>query len=71
MEPWSVHRVKLLCPNVKQSVLSGLSKREQLKADAPKALADYYAAEQALRDRTQELRRLRLARDAEKRDLAS
>jgi len=32
--------------------------REQLKADAPKALADYYAAEQALRDRTQELRRL-------------
>ena len=45
--------------------------REQLKADAPKALADYYAAEQALRDRTQELRRLRLARDAEKRDFAS
>ena len=45
--------------------------RDQEKADAPKALADYYAAEQALRDRTQELRRLRLARDAEKRDLAS
>jgi hypothetical protein len=46
--------------------------REQQKADAPKAIADYHAAEQALRDRTQELRRLRLARDAEKkRNLAS
>ena len=39
---------------------------------APKATADYYAAEQAVRDRTQELRRLRLARDGHrKRDLAS
>lgn len=27
--------------------------REQQKADAPKATADYYAAEQAARDRTQ------------------
>ncbi len=40
--------------------------RERQKADAPKATADYYAAEQAVRDRTQELRRLRLARDARK-----
>ena len=36
--------------------------REQQKVDAPKATADYYAAEQALRERTQKLRRLRLAR---------
>jgi hypothetical protein len=36
--------------------------REQQKADAPKATADYYAAEQALREQTQKLRRLRLAR---------
>ena len=35
--------------------------REQQKADASKATADYYAAQQKLRDRTQELRRLRLA----------
>jgi hypothetical protein len=46
--------------------------REQQKADAPKATAAYYAAQQAVRDRTQELRRLRLARAAQmKRDLAS
>jgi hypothetical protein len=46
--------------------------REQQKADAPKATADYYAAEQAVRDRTRELRRLRLARAAQKkRDLAN
>jgi hypothetical protein len=46
--------------------------RELRKADAPKASADYYAAEQAVRDRTRELRRLRLARDAhKKRDLPS
>jgi len=31
--------------------------RELQKADAPKATADYYAAEQAVRDRTRELRR--------------
>jgi len=46
--------------------------REQQKADAPKAIADYYAAQQAMRDRTERLRQLRLARDAEqKRDLVS
>ena len=46
--------------------------RELHKADAPKATADYYAAEQAIRDRTRELRRLRLARGgSKKRDLAS
>ena len=38
--------------------------RELQKLDAPKATAEYYAAEQALRDRTRELRRLRLAREA-------
>jgi hypothetical protein len=49
-----------------------LKMREQQKADAPKEAADYYAAGQAVRDRTRELRRLRLARDAKKkRDLAS
>ncbi len=41
-------------------------RREQQKADAPQATADYYAALQKTRDRTQELRRLRLARDARK-----
>jgi hypothetical protein len=40
--------------------------REHQKADASKAAADYYAAQQKLRDRTQQLRQLRLARDAEK-----
>jgi acyl-CoA reductase-like NAD-dependent aldehyde dehydrogenase len=40
--------------------------REKQKADAPKAMADYRAAEQRLRDRTQELRRLRIAREARK-----
>jgi hypothetical protein len=45
--------------------------REQQKADAPKATADYYGAQQAVRDRTQELRRLRLARDPQKKRLAS
>ena len=46
--------------------------RERQKADAPKAIADYYAAQQAMRDRTERLRQLRLARDAEqKRDLVS
>jgi hypothetical protein len=46
--------------------------REQQKADAPKAIADYYAAQQAMRDRTERLRQLRLARDAaQKRDLVS
>jgi len=40
--------------------------REQQKADAPKAVADYYAAQQRVRERTQELRRLRLEREAQK-----
>ena len=40
--------------------------REQQKADGSKATAEYYAALQAVRDRTQELRRLRLAREAQK-----
>jgi len=41
--------------------------REHQKAGATKATADYYAAQQRIRDRTQELRRLRLARGAQKR----
>jgi D5 N terminal like len=39
--------------------------RERLVADAPRATADYYAAQQKILDRTQELRRLRLAREAQ------
>jgi hypothetical protein len=39
--------------------------REQQKADAPKAFAEYHAAIQRTRDRTQELRRQRLAREAQ------
>jgi len=47
--------------------LSGCSKyREHQKADASKATADYYAAQQKIRNRTQELRRLRLEREAQK-----
>jgi hypothetical protein len=38
--------------------------RELQKADASKATADYHAVEQRLRDRTQELRKLRLLREA-------
>ena len=41
--------------------------RELQRADAPNAMADYYAAEQKIRDRTQELKRLRLAREAQNR----
>jgi hypothetical protein len=40
--------------------------RQQQRAEAPKATADYYAALQKIRDRTQELRRLRLEREAQK-----
>ena len=40
--------------------------REQQKADAPQAMAEYQAAIQRMRDRTSELRRQRLARDAQK-----
>ena len=36
--------------------------REQQNADAPKAWAEYQAAEQKLRDRTRQLREQRLAR---------
>jgi hypothetical protein len=39
--------------------------REERKADVPKAIADYYAAEQALREQTQKLKRLRLARESQ------
>ena len=38
--------------------------REHLKADASKATADYYAAQQKLQERTKELRQMRLAREA-------
>ena len=38
--------------------------RQERQADAPKALAEYYAAQEKLRDRTKELRQLRLAREA-------
>ncbi len=38
--------------------------REKRKADAPKAVADYYAAQQSIVDRTRRLREERLAREA-------
>ena len=38
--------------------------RERQKADAPVAMADYLAAEKAVRDRTAKLRAQRLAREA-------
>ena len=37
--------------------------RERQKADAPKAWAEYQAAQQKIRDRTRELREQRLARE--------
>jgi hypothetical protein len=40
--------------------------REQQKADAPQAMAEYHAAIQRTRDRTRELRQQRLAREARK-----
>jgi hypothetical protein len=40
--------------------------REQQKADAPKAMAEYHATIQRTRDLTDELRRQRLAREARK-----
>jgi hypothetical protein len=40
--------------------------RERQKADAPQAMADYHAAIQRTRDRTEELRHQRLAREARK-----
>ena len=39
--------------------------REERKADAPKATAEYYAAQQKLLARTRELRQLRLQREAQ------
>ena len=39
--------------------------REIQKADASKATADYHAVQQRLRDRTQELRELRLLQHAQ------
>ncbi len=39
-------------------------RREQQKADAPIAMAEYRAAQQAALERMRELRQLRLARDA-------
>ena len=38
--------------------------REQRKADAPKAMAEYHAEIQRMRERTEQLRRQRLAREA-------
>ena len=40
--------------------------REQQKADAPQAMAEYHAAIARLRARTDELRRQRLARETRK-----
>ena len=40
-------------------------RREEHKADAPVAMAEYRAAQRASLERMHELRRLRLARDAE------
>jgi hypothetical protein len=37
--------------------------RKPTKADAPKAVQDYYAAQDALRERTRRLREERLARE--------
>jgi hypothetical protein len=39
-------------------------RREQLKADAPKATQDYHAAQQSVIERTRKLREERLAREA-------
>ena len=44
--------------------------REHQKADAPKAWAEYLAAQQRLRDRTRELREQRLARAKDKKLLS-
>jgi hypothetical protein len=43
-------------------------RREEQKADAPIAMAEYRAAQHAALQRMQELRRLRLAREAESAD---
>jgi hypothetical protein len=43
--------------------------RQERQADAPKANAEYHAAQEKLRDRTKELRRLRLAREAQEKSV--
>ena len=43
--------------------------RQERRADAPKATAEYHAAQEKLRDRTKELRRLRLAREAQEKSV--
>jgi hypothetical protein len=40
--------------------------RQERQADAPKATAEYYPAQERLRDRTKELRQLRLARESQR-----
>ena len=45
--------------------------RQERQADAPKATAEYYAAQEKLRDRTKELRQLRLARAKKSKPTAS
>ena len=44
---------------------AAFKERDQQKADAPAAMAEYRAAQQAALDRMHELRRLRLAREAQ------
>lgn len=54
------------CQNVNLARAERLFKaREDRRAVAPKATTEYCAAQERLRDRTQELRRLRLAREAQ------
>jgi hypothetical protein len=40
--------------------------RQERQADAPKATAEYYAAQEKLRNRTKELKQQRLEREAQK-----
>ncbi len=42
-----------------------VKEREKRKDDAPKETADYYAPQQGVRERTQELRRIRLTHEAQ------
>jgi len=45
--------------------------REQQKADAPQATRDYYAAQQAIIERTRRLRQERLARERQAKKLSA
>jgi hypothetical protein len=55
----------MMYDNAKRDRLERLFKsREERKTDAPKATAEYYAAQQRLLARTRELRQLRLEREA-------